>query len=81
MKNLLDLSPKEIEKLLDTAVQKLLSGRTAIIIAHRLTTIKSVDRIFVVHKGCLVEEGTHTSLLKQNGIYKKLYNLQAFSTS
>ncbi|MBN2533505.1 MAG: ABC transporter ATP-binding protein [Spirochaetales bacterium] len=69
----------ETEKLLDTAVQRLLSGRTAIIIAHRLTTVKSVDRILVIHRGCLVEEGTHTSLLKLNGIYKKLYNLQVFS--
>lgn len=71
----------ETEKLLDAAIQKLLSGRTAIIIAHRLMTVKSVDRILVIHKGCLAEEGTHASLLKLNGIYKKLYNLQVFSTA
>jgi ATP-binding cassette, subfamily B, multidrug efflux pump len=67
------------EKLLDTAVQKLLAGRTAIMIAHRLATVTSADRIFVIHKGSLVEEGTHSSLLKQKGIYKKLYDLQVFS--
>ena len=68
----------ETEQLLDIALQKLLSKRTAIIIAHRLTTIKSADRILVLHKGHLVEQGTHTSLIKQNGIYKKLYKLQVF---
>ncbi|MBN2440305.1 MAG: ABC transporter ATP-binding protein, partial [Spirochaetales bacterium] len=68
----------ETEQLLDRAVQKLLSGRTAIIIAHRLTTITSADRILVLHKGRLVEQGTHASLLQNDGIYKRLYNLQVF---
>jgi ATP-binding cassette, subfamily B, multidrug efflux pump len=66
----------ETEHLLDKAVNKLLDRRTAIIIAHRLTTIKAADRILVIHKGCLVEQGTHSFLLQQDGIYKKLYNLQ-----
>jgi ATP-binding cassette subfamily B protein len=66
----------ETEQLLDKAIHKLLDRRTAIIIAHRLTTIKAADRILVLHKGCLMEEGTHSSLLHKDGIYKKLYNLQ-----
>ncbi|MBN2441768.1 MAG: hypothetical protein JXJ04_10490 [Spirochaetales bacterium] len=71
----------ETEELLDSTVEKQLYGRTAIIIAHRLTTIKSVARIFVIHKRRLVEQGTHVKLIKIDGIYKKLYNLQVFSVN
>ena len=67
----------ETEQLIEAGVKNLLKGRTAIIIAHRLSTIKSVDRILVLHKGELVEEGSHDSLLQQGGLYKQLYDMQA----
>jgi ATP-binding cassette subfamily B protein len=69
----------ETEKLIDAAIEKLLEGRTAIIIAHRLSTIRKVDRILVFNKGCLVEEGSHEELLRNGGIYDRLYRTQAFS--
>ena len=64
------------ERLIDDALGRLLTGRTAIIIAHRLSTIQSVDRILVLHKGQLAEDGTHESLLAADGIYSKLYRMQ-----
>lgn len=67
------------EKILEQATNTLLENRTAIIIAHRLSTIKAVDRILVLHKGKLVEEGNHSDLLEKNGLYKQLYEIQAFS--
>lgn len=67
----------ETESLIEAGVKNLLEGRTAIIIAHRLSTIKSVDRILVMHKGELVEQGTHDSLLQHGGLYKQLYEMQA----
>jgi len=66
----------ETELLIQDALQKVLRGRTSIIIAHRLSTIQNVDRILVMHKGRIVEEGTHRDLLAQGGIYTKLYQLQ-----
>lgn len=69
----------ETEKLIEEATARLMEGRTSIIIAHRLSTISKVDRILVFRKGCLVEEGNHQELLKQGGIYSKLYQTQAFS--
>ena len=51
-------------------------GRTTIVVAHRLSTIQHADRIMVIHKGKLREQGTHQELLARNGIYKKLYDLQ-----
>ena len=68
----------ETEALIEAGVKNLFDGRTAIIIAHRLSTIKSVDRILVLHKGELVEEGTHESLLQSGGLYRQLYEMQAF---
>ena len=67
----------ETETLIEAGVKKLLEDRTAIIIAHRLSTIKSVDRILVLHKGELVEEGSHDSLVQRGGFYKQLYEMQA----
>lgn len=67
----------ETESLIEAGVKNLLADKTAIIIAHRLSTIKSVDRILVIHKGELVEEGTHETLLQQGGLYKQLYEMQA----
>jgi len=64
------------EHLLQGAVHELMRGRTALIIAHRLSTIRDVERILVVHKGRLVEEGTHDELLARRGVYRRLYELQ-----
>ncbi len=71
----------ETEHLIEAGVKNLMAGKTAIIIAHRLSTIKSVDRILVMHKGELVEEGTHETLLQQGGLYKQLYEMQALMLS
>ena len=66
----------ETEALIQDALYKLMRGRTSIIIAHRLSTIRHVDRIIVLHKGHVVEEGTHDELLASNGYYYRLYQLQ-----
>ena len=66
----------ETEILIQDALRKVLKDRTSIIIAHRLSTIQNVSRILVMHKGRLVEEGTHRELLARGGIYTKLYELQ-----
>lgn len=66
------------EKLIQDALQKLFKNRTVIVIAHRLSTIKEVDRIIVLQQGAIVEQGSHSQLLrKKNGVYRKLYELQA----
>jgi ABC-type multidrug transport system fused ATPase/permease subunit len=64
------------ELLIQDALRELLRGRTALIIAHRLSTIQFVDRIIVLHKGCIREEGTHQALLARGGLYSRLYELQ-----
>jgi ATP-binding cassette subfamily B protein len=64
------------EALIQDALDRLMRGRTSIIIAHRLSTIRNVDRIIVLHKGRIVEEGSHDKLLTRNGYYKRLYELQ-----
>jgi ATP-binding cassette subfamily B protein len=66
----------ETEFLIQDALKKFMAGRTAIVIAHRLSTIRYVDRIIVLHKGRLIEEGTHQELLAAGGHYSKLYELQ-----
>ncbi len=66
----------ETEELIQDALQKLMQGRTSIIIAHRLSTIQDVDRIMVMRKGKLIESGNHFELLKQDGYYRRLYELQ-----
>ena len=65
------------EKLLPPATEKLTHGRTSIVLAHRLSTVRKADRIIVMNKGNIVEEGTHEQLLEiPNGYYKNLYNMQ-----
>ena len=66
----------ETEQLIQAAIRKLLLGRTSIVIAHRLSTIQRADKIIVLHKGEIREQGTHQELLALNGIYKRLYELQ-----
>ena len=66
----------ETEALIQDALERLMKGRTSIIIAHRLFTIRHVDRILVLHKGRLVEEGSHDELLTHGGFYHRLYQLQ-----
>lgn len=65
------------EKIIQTALKKILHQKTAFVIAHRLSTIKDVSRILVLHEGNIVESGTHSELLASNGIYEKLYRLQS----
>lgn len=67
------------EQLIQEGMKELLKNRTAIIIAHRLTTTRLADRILVIHKGKLIEQGKHTNLLLKKGYYYKLYNLQYLS--
>ncbi|MDR5708862.1 MAG: ABC transporter ATP-binding protein [Armatimonadota bacterium] len=67
----------ETEELVQEALRGVLRSRTTLIIAHRLSTVQHVDRILVLHKGRIVEEGTHAQLLARGGIYAKLYRLQA----
>ena len=66
----------ETEALIQEALEKLMKSRTTIMVAHRLSTIQHADCIMVMHKGKIRERGTHQELLAQNGIYKKLYELQ-----
>ena len=67
------------EKLVQDALNNLMKNRTSIVIAHRLSTIQHADKIIVLHKGRVVEEGTHKELLTNNKHYKRLYDLQDFS--
>ena len=66
----------ESEALVQKALETLMQGRTTIAIAHRLSTIQHADAIYVMQAGKVVEQGTHTALLKRGGVYKELYTLQ-----
>lgn len=66
----------ETERLIQHATERLLEGRTSIVVAHRLSTIQTADRILVMHHGELRESGTHEQLLELGGIYSTLYRLQ-----
>jgi ATP-binding cassette subfamily B multidrug efflux pump len=66
----------ETEEMIQNATEVLLKGRTSIVIAHRLATIQKADRILVMEKGRIVETGTHSELIAQGGLYRKLYELQ-----
>lgn len=71
----------ETELLIQEALEKLMQGRTTIMVAHRLSTIQHADKIMVMHKGKIRESGTHQELLLKDGIYKKLYELQLASAN
>lgn len=66
----------ETEALIQKGIHTLMEGKTALVIAHRLSTIEDVDRIYVLHRGRLVESGDHDDLLRKRGIYHRLYRLQ-----
>lgn len=69
----------ESEKLVQEALNNLMKNRTSIVIAHRLSTIQHADRIIVIDNGKVVETGSHTELLTQNGLYRRLIDMQAFN--
>lgn len=66
----------ETERTIQASLKKLMAGRTSLIIAHRLSTILDVDEILVIRRGEIIERGTHTDLILQNGYYSKLFHLQ-----
>ena len=66
----------ESERLVEAALERLLYGRTTLIIAHRLSTVQRADRLVVLDRGRIVEEGTHAELLKKGGIYARLFQMQ-----
>jgi ABC-type multidrug transport system fused ATPase/permease subunit len=66
----------ETEALIQDALHRLMEGKTSIVVAHRLSTIQDVDRIFVFHHGRICEEGSHQQLLERGGVYSRLYQLQ-----
>lgn len=68
----------ESEKLVQDALENMMKNRTSIVIAHRLSTIQKADLIVVLHKGKVVEKGTHEELLSKKGTYRKLVNMQSF---
>jgi ATP-binding cassette subfamily B protein/subfamily B ATP-binding cassette protein MsbA len=68
----------ESEKLVQEALENLMKNRTTIVIAHRLSTIRNADLICVMHEGRIVERGTHEELIKKNGAFKRLYDMQSF---
>jgi len=71
----------ETERLIQEAIRTLMEGRTSIVIAHRLSTIRSADTILVFHHGEIRERGTHEELMRTDGLYRKLYEIQYRETA
>ena len=67
----------ESERLVQEALERLMKTRTTIAIAHRLSTIKNADEIYVLYNGQIVERGTHDELIKKQGYYKRLHDMQS----
>jgi len=70
----------ESERLVQDALEKMMKNRTSIVIAHRLSTIQNADKIVVLQKGEIVEQGSHSELITANGVYKKLVEMQSFDS-
>ena len=68
----------ESEKLIQEALSRLMVDRTTFVVAHRLSTIKEADQILVLDDGVIVQTGTHSQLVTQDGVYKRLYDAQSF---
>jgi subfamily B ATP-binding cassette protein MsbA len=68
----------ESERLVQVALENMMKNRTSIVIAHRLSTIQNADEIVVLNKGEIVEKGKHNQLIANNGVYKKLVDMQSF---
>ena len=66
----------ESERIVQEALDRLIQGRTVFVIAHRLSTVRNADKIVVLDKGVIVEQGTHSQLLEKAGLYKRLYDIQ-----
>jgi ATP-binding cassette subfamily B protein len=66
----------ETEHLIQKALENVMKGRTTFVIAHRLSSVQKANKVLVLEKGCIVQQGTHTELLNQSGPYKKIYELQ-----
>jgi subfamily B ATP-binding cassette protein MsbA len=68
----------ESEKLIQNALSRLMINRTTFVVAHRLSTVKEADLILVLDEGAIVQTGTHSQLVSQQGVYKRLYDAQSF---
>ena len=66
----------ESEVLIQQAMERLMAGRTTLVIAHRLSTVRALDRLLVFDKGKIVEEGDHAALIRKGGIYRRLFDRQ-----
>ena len=69
----------ESERLVQDALEKMMQNRTSIVIAHRLSTIQNADKIVVLSKGKIVEQGKHSELLAKKGVYQSLVEMQSLA--